>query len=120
MTSEQYQEYLKSEEWQVVGTEKARSGPFKCVGCDSVRLRFLQLHHMIYPADIWATEPKHCCWLCDRCHETFHRAPAKYIAMATTEQITRMVIEAQKNEEDGFVGMASWAKSSPFLKKLGL
>lgn len=116
MSRAEYEEYLNSEDWAQVKHEKHLRRI--CVGCG--RNRGLELHHMIYPADIWQTKSEHCCWLCDRCHELLHRAPAKYIAMATTEQITRMVIEAQKNEEDGFVGMASWARSSPFLRKLGL
>jgi hypothetical protein len=74
---------------------------------------------MIYPADIWQTKSEHCCWLCDRCHELLHRAPAKYIAMATTEQITRMVIEAQKNEEDGFGGDGVVGEILSVSKKAG-
>lgn len=116
MTQAEYQQYLESEEWRAV--KKAMRRPEKCVGCAGERR--LELHHMIYPADIWKTEPKHCCWLCDPCHETLHRAPAKYIAMATTENFTKRVIWAQRNEEDGALSAAIWIKSSPFLRRLGL
>lgn len=96
----------------------AKRWRYFCAACRTNRR--LHLHHMIYPPDIWQTTPDQCCWLCDRCHETFHRAPAKYIAMARTEGITAMVVRAQRDEEDGMLSMRDWVKSSSFLRSIGL
>lgn len=115
MRNPEYEQYLESGEWMDV--KKAMSRRFFCVGCATKRA--LQLHHMIYPADIWQTRPEHCCWLCDRCHETLHRAPAKYIAIARTEGWTAMVIKAQREEEDGTLSIGTLIKSSCFLKSMG-
>ena len=117
MTNPEYERYLESDEWNTV--KQRKQGPRKCVGCDG--RRGLQLHHMVYPKDIWQTRPEHCCWLCDRCHGVLHRAPAKYIAIATTDGWTRMVIHAQQKEEDaGIQGIGDWAGSSITARKLGL
>jgi hypothetical protein len=113
-----YEAYLQSEIWMELKAVMTRRRPYECVACG--RDRALQLHHMRYPADIWKTEPEHCCWLCDRCHEMLHRAPAKYIAIAVTESLTARVVQAQRDEEDGMLGMAEWIKTSSFLRGLGL
>ena len=116
MNRARYAKYLQSEAWAKV--KAAMPGNRACVACQGREA--LELHHMVYPKNVWKTKTAHCCWLCDRCHETFHRAPAKYIAMARTEYITAMVIRAQLNEEDKAIGMGAWAKSSSLLKSLGL
>lgn len=117
MTITEHQRYIESEEWAAVKASMRGHRPYACVGCG--RDKFLHLHHMIYPPDIWQTRREHCCWLCDRCHEVFHRAPAKYIALATTEGWTRLVIKAQREEEEANFDM-SWMKSSISLRKAGL
>lgn len=112
----EYERYLHSPAWEDI--KYAKRDRYWCVGCG--RDRYLQLHHMIYPADIWDTKSRHCCWLCERCHETLHRAPAKYIAIAVTEGYTKMVIQAQRDEEAGMTNMRNWAATSKSIKELGL
>lgn len=95
----EYDAYIRSEAWG----ELKQSHPDRraCVACE--RPDDLQLHHMRYPANIWDTRASDCCWLCEACHEMFHRACTgerkKYQAWATTSDRTVMLIRAQREEE---------------------
>lgn len=97
--NEEYEAYMQSEAWEAV-KESHPDAPI-CIACDSSRR--IHLHHMHYPESIWDTRPSDCCWLCERCHELFHRAVLgerkKYQEWAVTKNRTRLLIEAQRNEE---------------------
>jgi hypothetical protein len=65
---EKHENYIASEEWAQL--RRTMPGPRQCVFCGSTC--DLNLHHMVYPKDIYQTRHHHCCWLCRRCHEAFH------------------------------------------------
>ena len=72
--NERYEKYMESKEWS--NLKKTMPGPRQCFSCQSSEN--LQLHHMQYPEDIYATKHHHCCWLCGRCHRAFHsRVPSQ-------------------------------------------
>ena len=102
----EYEAYMCSEEWK--GLKSRHPDPRKCVACETTYN--LHLHHMIYPKDIWKTQPHHCCWLCEGCHDCFHRAcvgeRAKYLAWATDAGRVRMIVRAQRKEEGDFQSAA--------------
>lgn len=95
----EYTAYICSEEWK--GLKSRHPDPRKCVACETTYN--LHLHHMVYPKDIWKTQPHHCCWLCEGCHDCFHRAcvgeRAKYLAWATDSWKVAMIVKAQRKEE---------------------
>lgn len=94
-----YLEYMQSEQWAQL--KETHADPRECVACYATKA--LHLHHMHYPENIWDTQPGHCCWLCIRCHEMFHRAVMgerkKYQAWATDKNRTVMLINAQRKDE---------------------
>jgi len=100
MITAEYQEYLRSEQWQTLKSN--HPSPRECVACQTKHN--LRLHHMVYPKDIWRTKPHHCCWLCEGCHDCFHRAcigeREKYKPWAIYPERVAMIVRAQRREED--------------------
>jgi len=95
-----YEEYMRSDDWEHL--KRTHPSKRECVACETQRN--LQMHHMRYPADIWETRHSDCCWLCEGCHEAFHRACTcereKYQAWAIYVDRTGMIIRAQRQEEE--------------------
>ncbi len=67
---EEYQTYLQSQEWQHVRQDAFKEQGDGCLACGS--FLGVQLHHIYYPQDIWATDSEHVIPLCRKCHETAH------------------------------------------------
>jgi len=99
MTPE-YEAYMLSEEWDYL--KRHHPAARKCFACDYAHN--LRLHHMRYPKDITKTRWTDCCWLCDGCHAAFHRACTgereKYKAWATESWKVKMLVDAQRKEEE--------------------
>ena len=68
MPDERYNEYLRSETWQRLRSERLKIDGYKCQRCG--RPFDLQVHHLYYPPDL-GTEDVHrdLITLCDSCHE---------------------------------------------------
>jgi len=109
--SPEYEAYMCSEEWKTLRSR--HPSPRQCVACDATYN--LRLHHMIYPEDIWKTQPHHCCWLCEGCRDAFHRACTgerkKYQAWATEPWKVKMIVQAQRKEE-------GWQSAGDLLKNM--
>ena len=65
-----YREYLKSDHWASIRAKKKAKGVYKCATC-GIR-HGLDLHHLIYPRDLFETHLLDVCWLCRDCHTLFH------------------------------------------------
>jgi len=98
--SPEYDAYICSDDWKTL--HSMHPSPRECVACNVTYN--LRLHHMIYPKDIWKAQWYHCCWLCEGCHDCFHRACTgerlKYKAWATDAWKVAMIVRAQRKEED--------------------
>jgi len=68
MPDERYNEYLRSETWQRLRSERLKIDGYKCQRCG--RPFDLQVHHLYYPPEL-GTEDVHrdLITLCDMCHE---------------------------------------------------
>jgi hypothetical protein len=64
-----YRKYINSPLWTQL--KLTMPGPRECLACGSIDN--LDLHHMFYPPNIFDTKHCHCCWLCRKCHELFHK-----------------------------------------------
>lgn len=63
--------YLKSEQWQNVRAAVLVRDDAKCWFC-GVRDLSNDIHHVVYPDNVWKTESKHCITLCRDCHDKVH------------------------------------------------
>jgi len=68
MVSEEYTEYLRSDTWQRLRSERLKIDGYKCQRCG--RPFDLQVHHLFYPLELGTEDPyRDLITLCDTCHE---------------------------------------------------
>ena len=96
----EYDFYILSPQWGKL--KDTHPDPQFCAYC--TRDRNLHMHHMRYPANIWDTKHEDCCWLCERCHDCFHRGliagrAQGYVLDGTSKGFTLAVIKVQYARE---------------------
>lgn len=119
MNSPEYEAYINSEAWDELKLKHPSRR--ECVACDT--RHNLRMHHMRYPENIWDTIPADCCWLCEGCHEAFHRAcvgeRSKYKAWAVSPGRVAMIVRAQRQEEGDSIGSSLEAIARRLGIKIG-
>jgi hypothetical protein len=77
MVSEEYKEYLKSDTWQRLRSERLKIDGYKCQRCG--RPMDLQVHHLYYPIELGTEDPyRDLITLCDGCHEFVEHQKSAY------------------------------------------
>lgn len=69
--SEYYDEYLRSDQWKTVSSERRKMDEYKCVCCGDTD--GLNVHHLYYPSDVYETNTDGLVTLCKNCHVMVHR-----------------------------------------------
>ena len=82
-----YQDYLNSPDWHQKRRQKLRKGPAnrRCAICGSTQR--LQVHHVIYRADLTKTRQSELRVLCRRCHFVTHRLVDSGVLRLTTTNV---------------------------------
>ena len=77
MPSQEYMDYLRSEKWQKLRSERLKIDGYKCQRCG--RPFDLQVHHLFYPPELGTEDPyRDLITLCDICHELIEQQKADY------------------------------------------
>lgn len=82
--------YLKSEAWKSVRAAVLVRDDSKCWFCDKQDF-FNDVHHVVYPKNIWETGQRHCITLCRDCHERVHALMATEGGLEWINKIARKV-----------------------------
>lgn len=65
-----YDNYLKSPQWQTLRTERLKKDGFKCQHCGTGKN--LRVHHVHYPGELGTESLDDLITLCDQCHREVH------------------------------------------------
>jgi hypothetical protein len=77
MPSQEYIDYLRSDTWQRLRSERLKIDGYKCQRCG--RPFDLQVHHLYYPLELGTEDPyRDLITLCDMCHETVEQQKTDY------------------------------------------
>lgn len=77
MVSEEYVEYLRSDTWQRLRSQRLKIDGYKCQRCG--RPFDLQVHHLFYPDELGTEDPyRDLITLCDCCHEIIEQQKKEY------------------------------------------
>lgn len=86
--------YLKSEQWQNVRVEVLARRKATCVLCGKVDLSN-DVHHCVYPRNIWHTQPEHCTVLCRQCHESAHKTIKGRMSWAKFSRYSKALLKSR-------------------------
>lgn len=81
--------YLQSEEWQVVRAEVLCQHEAKCLLCDKFDIEN-DVHHTIYPRNIWETKASDCVLLCRKCHKLVHEIIRKGFSLKDPKMLAKL------------------------------
>ena len=82
MVSDEYKEYLRSDKWQRLRSERLKIDHYKCQRCG--RPFDLQVHHLFYPTKLGTEDPyRDLITLCDSCHEIIEQQKHEFKAHKT-------------------------------------
>jgi 5-methylcytosine-specific restriction endonuclease McrA len=73
---EEYQKFLKSEEWAKIRADVIMLAEYKCEMC-GFRPKVFQVHHLNYDKPWGQEEPGDLACLCGRCHDKEHGKPRR-------------------------------------------
>ena len=77
MITQEYIDYLKSDTWQRLRSQRLKIDNYKCQRCG--RPFDLQVHHLFYPTELGTENPyRDLITLCDTCHEIVEHQKKEY------------------------------------------
>lgn len=117
MISEEYTQYLRSETWQNLRSQRLKIDHYKCQRCG--RPFDLQVHHLYYPDELGTEDVyRDLITLCDYCHEEIEQQKKDYklaqnakksttykIQKDITDMLVRQFIREHKSEDLSNVGV---------------
>ena len=71
MCTEEYKDYLKSDEWYRKREEKARKMNYTCESCGKIVVKGYHIHHKTYK-HLYNEPLSDLQFLCEECHKKFH------------------------------------------------
>ena len=98
MVSEEYVEYLRSDTWQRLRSQRLKIDGYKCQRCG--RPFDLQVHHLFYPDELGTEDPyRDLITLCDYCHEIIEQQKREYKGNYKQNQQTQWQLKRKMDIE---------------------